>query len=202
MDDAKRTVVAGLAVVVRGNDIDTDRIIPARFLRCVTFDGLGDQAFKDDREHARAEGREHPFDGPVHARLLFVNKNFGCGSSREHAPQALMRWRGGIGAVVGESFAEIFRGNCLILGIPCATVDHATMGRLMDLAEAQPALEFRLDVVRLELTGGDLTCPVAIPPGARQQLLEGRWDSAGELLAAKEDIARTAERLPYFRHWA
>ena len=128
--------VAGRAVVVSGDDIDTDRIIPARFLKCVTFDGLGAQAFADDRSERKGH---HPFDLPHFqgASILVVNRNFGCGSSREHAPQALMRW--GIRAVVGESFAEIFYGNCLALGIPCFTASHGQVLALQAAIEADPA---------------------------------------------------------------
>jgi 3-isopropylmalate/(R)-2-methylmalate dehydratase small subunit len=203
MEDSKRTVITGPAVAVRGHDIDTDRIIPARFLKCVVFDGLGAHAFEDDRSAEGARGRTHPFDEPRHARanLLLVNRNFGCGSSREHAPQAIMRWGGGINAIVGESFAEIFFGNCVANGVPCVTADEAAVRRLMDLAERQPDLEFRLDLPALRLTAGELTVPVAMPDGPRQQLVEGRWDSTGELLAARDAIERTAARLPYFADW-
>ena len=144
--------VAGRAVVVSGDDIDTDRIIPARFLKCVTFDGLGAQAFADDRSERKGH---HPFDLPHFqgASILVVNRNFGCGSSREHAPQALMRW--GIRAVVGESFAEIFYGNCLALGIPCFTADHGQVLALQAAVEADPSLQLRLDLATQTATGAD-----------------------------------------------
>ncbi len=142
--------VAGRIVVVAGDDIDTDRIIPARFLKCVTFEGLAEGAFADDRLELAGS---HPFDRPEHqgATILVVNRNFGCGSSREHAPQALMRW--GIRAVVGESFAEIFFGNCLALGIPCLSGDHATILALQQQALADPAAGFLLDLATAEIRG-------------------------------------------------
>jgi 3-isopropylmalate/(R)-2-methylmalate dehydratase small subunit len=204
MDDARRTTINGPAVAVRGHDIDTDRIIPARFLKCVVFEGLGAAAFEDDRAQVRAAGGLHPFDDPRFraARILLVNRNFGCGSSREHAPQAIMRWGRGIQAIVGESFAEIFAGNCQALGIPCVTADPAAMADLMARCEAQPGLEFRLDLLEMRLTAGDADFPVLLPQGARQQLVEGTWDTTGELLSARDDIARTASGLPYFGGWS
>jgi 3-isopropylmalate/(R)-2-methylmalate dehydratase small subunit len=204
MHDAQRTLVTGPAVAIRGHDIDTDRIIPARFLKCVVFEGLGAAAFEDDRAQLRARGEAHPLDDPRHraARILLVNRNFGCGSSREHAPQAIMRWGRGIQAVVGESFAEIFAGNCLALGIPCVTASAEAIEALMACSEAAPDTDFRLDLVARRIDAGDVQAPVEIPDGVRQQLIEGTWDSTGELLAPRDAIAATATRLPYFRGWA
>ena len=204
MDDAKRTRLNGPAIAVRGHDIDTDRIIPARFLKCVVFEGLGAAAFEDDRAQTRERGQVHPFDDPRHrgARILLVNRNFGCGSSREHAPQAIMRWGRGIQAVVGESFAEIFAGNCLALGIPCVTVGAEAIEQLMARSEEAPGTDFRLDLVGRQLEAGDLRVPIDMPEGVRQQLIEGTWDSTGELLAARDAIEATAARLPYLHGWA
>jgi len=204
MEDSRRIVTSGRAVSVRGHSIDTDRIIPARFLKCVVFDGLGEHAFADDRKQLAEQGKTHPFDDPrfAGARLLFVNQNFGCGSSREHAPQALARWGAGIAAIVGESFAEIFFGNCMALGIPCVTASPADVAAMMDLNEREPGREFRLDLQTLTLTSGGESIPVACPDGPRNQLLDGRWDSTGELLAARDQVLRTGARLPYFGGWA
>jgi 3-isopropylmalate/(R)-2-methylmalate dehydratase small subunit len=196
--------VSGTTVVVRGDDIDTDRIIPARFLKCVTFDALGPAAFADDRvELANDPAGPHPFDRPEHqgASLLLVNRNFGCGSSREHAPQALMRW--GIRAVVGESFAEIFFGNCLALGIPCLSVDHPTALALQDAIEADPALQLTADLESLELHGAAGQCwPLTLLAGPRQMLRTGQWDGTGQLLANATALDATAARLPYLQAFA
>lgn len=204
MDDMKRVRISGKAVSVRGNDIDTDRIIPARYLRCVTFDGLGEHAFEDDREQLRQKGQVHPFDDPkfAGAELLFVNKNFGCGSSREHAPQSLMRWGKGIKAVVGESFAEIFFGNCVALGIPCVTVSEEAAGEIQSLSESAPDTVFTLDLEAMTLSADNgRQWPVQLAEGPRQQFLQGRWDSTAELMEALDAIRATAARLPYFNHW-
>jgi 3-isopropylmalate/(R)-2-methylmalate dehydratase small subunit len=204
MSDATRTVISGPALPLRGHDIDTDRIIPARFLRCVVFEGLGEHAFEDDRRQEQTGRSIHPFDDPrfASARILLVNRNFGCGSSREHAPQAIMRWGAGIQAIVGESFAEIFFGNCTALGIPCVTADEVAIATLMERAEREPALPFTLDLSAKRITAGDLAFAVAMPDGARQQLVEGRWDTVGELLERADDIAAVAQRLPYFAGWS
>ncbi|MEY3767417.1 MAG: hypothetical protein RLZZ11_487 [Cyanobacteriota bacterium] len=190
--------VGGTTVVVRGDDIDTDRIIPARFLKCVTFDALGPAAFADDRaELAGSAAGPHPFDRPEHqgASILLVNRNFGCGSSREHAPQALMRW--GIRAVVGESFAEIFYGNCLALGIPCLVADHDTMLAIQAAAEANPAAPFAVDVAEARLSSGDHSWQLDLAAGPRQMLATGQWDATGQLLANDAALQATAARLPY-----
>ena len=142
MSDTKRITTSGRGVVVDGNDIDTDRIIPARYLRCITFDGLGEHAFEDDRAQMRAQQHTHPFDDPARqqASILVVGRNFGCGSSREHAPQALMRWGRGICAIIGESFAEIFFGNCTAIGVPCLTASVVDLQALTQAVDADAAL--------------------------------------------------------------
>jgi len=197
------TGVSGTTVVVRGDDIDTDRIIPARFLKCVTFDALGPAAFADDRaELATAPSGPHPFDRPEHqgAAILLVNRNFGCGSSREHAPQALMRW--GIRAVVGESFAEIFYGNCLALGIPCLVADHASMLAIQAAAAEAPAEIFRLDVAAASLSAGSQQWSLELAGGPRQMLVSGQWDATGQLVANDAALQATAARLPYLQAFA
>jgi 3-isopropylmalate/(R)-2-methylmalate dehydratase small subunit len=201
--DAKRIKITGKAITVRGNDIDTDRIIPARYLRCVTFDDLGAHAFEDDRAGLKEKGKIHPFDQEKFqgAEILFVNKNFGCGSSREHAPASIVRWQKGIKAIVGESFAEIFFGNCISLGVPCAVVDEATIQKLMSLNEEKPDTKFVLDVDKREIQFDGQSVPVQIPDGPRMQFLEGRWDSTYELLEGKDSIEATAKEIPYFNHW-
>lgn len=189
------SAVRGRAVVITGDDIDTDRIIPARFLKCVTFDGLGEQVFADDR--AELSG-EHPFDLAElqEASVLVVNRNFGCGSSREHAPQALMRW--GIRAVVGESFAEIFYGNCLALGIPCFTASHASVLSLQEQLIADPDQELNLSLAMasLEDSRGQLW-QLELQAGPQQMLASGQWDATSQLLAHDSELTRTAESLPY-----
>lgn len=192
---------AGPAVAVHGDDIDTDRIIPARFLKTITFEGLEDHVFEDDRVEAQAHGRVHPFDDPAHkgAAILLGGSNFGCGSSREHAPQAIKRW--GIQAVVAVSFAEIFYGNSMMIGLPCATVPEGQMQKLMALADAQPGLEFHLDLKASTLSAGDLVVPVAMPDSVRSALLSGDWDATALLLDRYEQVEQLAASLPYVSGW-
>ena len=186
--------VVGTALALIGEDIDTDRIIPARFLKCVSFDALGDQVFADDRSELKGE---HPFDQEQFqgASLLVVNGNFGCGSSREHAPQALMRW--GIRAVVGVSFAEIFYGNCLALGLPCATAPAEAITALQAKVIESPALAWTLDLEAMTFASATDQWAVAVESGPRQMLLSGRWDATSQLLDQGEEVQRLMQRLPY-----
>lgn len=194
MTSASLREVRGTACVLRGDDIDTDRIIPARYLRCVVFDGLGEHAFEDDRLQAKGDHAldDERFEG---ASILVVGRNFGCGSSREHAPQALMRR--GFRAFVGASFAEIFAGNCLALGLPCFTLAPADLALLMDSVSLDPkqTLVLDLEARRIEYRGGRLAA--SIPDGARRQLIEGTWNATAVLLEAGDRIEQTAARLPY-----
>jgi 3-isopropylmalate/(R)-2-methylmalate dehydratase small subunit len=194
MADANIERVAGRACVVRGNDIDTDRIIPARYLRCVTFDGLGEHAFEDDRAQAKGD---HPLDDErfAAARLLVVGQNFGSGSSREHAPQALLGR--GFHAFVGGSFAEIFFGNCIALGLPCVTLNDSDLGDLMDAVELDPTQEVVVDLVAGTVTSRAGSVPADIPKAACQQLLAGNWDATSVLLEAGDAIEATASQIPY-----
>ena len=184
--------ISGRALPVRGSDIDTDRIIPARYLRTVTFDNLGEHAFEDERAAGAHPLDDERFQG---ASVLVVNKNFGCGSSREHAPQALMRW--GIQGFVGESFAEIFFGNCVMLGLPCLTVSEADVARLMAAVEGDPALEVEMSVEAQSVRFGSESIAATMADGPREQLISGTWDALGQLLEVKGEIASTADRLPY-----
>ncbi|HEY9817897.1 MAG TPA: 3-isopropylmalate dehydratase small subunit, partial [Candidatus Obscuribacterales bacterium] len=173
----------GRALPLTGNDIDTDRIIPARFLRCVTFDGLGAHAFEDDRQQLNGQ---HAFDQDVYqgATVLVVNRNFGCGSSREHAPQALAKW--GIQALIGESFAEIFFGNCVAMGIPCVTAASDDVTRLQEAIAADPQLAVTVDLTNLTASYGDQSMAITIGEGVRQMFLAGTWDACGQLVAQAE----------------
>jgi 3-isopropylmalate/(R)-2-methylmalate dehydratase small subunit len=191
---SKITSISGTGIPLTGNDIDTDRIIPARFLRCVTFDGLGANVFADDRQQLQGK---HPFDLPEFqgANILVVNSNFGCGSSREHAPQALAKW--GIQAIVGESFSEIFFGNCVAMGIPCLTADSATTTRLQEILTSQPKTSITVDVAALKVQCGDFTALLSIGTGSRQQLTNGTWDACGQLVANAPQTKAIVAKLPY-----
>jgi len=199
--------VEGTGVPVRGNDIDTDQIIPARFLKVLTFEGLGEFAFFDQRyETAGPDGEggqvaENPTDHPFNddrfrdANVLVVNANFGCGSSREHAPQALQRW--GIDAVVGESFAEIFAGNCLALGIPTVTADSEAIEALQDHVDANPDTEIAVDVAEETVRYDGREIDAEVDPAQRQSLVAGEWDTTALLGSNPEAVAETAAALPY-----
>jgi 3-isopropylmalate/(R)-2-methylmalate dehydratase small subunit len=228
--EAARAVVTGRAVPVAGDDIDTDRIIPARFMKTISFEELGRFAFHDERYDDKGKAREHPFNDPRFrgARVLLTNRNFGCGSSREHAPQSLMRY--GIRGLIGESFAEIFSGNCTAMGLPAVRVSHDHAERLMERVRRNPGSELRIDLeaktvsIRdgeagrvpgesssvgsvpaetfAEETFPEETFPFEMPEGDRQSLMSGDWDTTSVLLANSEEIRSTAGRLPYINGFA
>lgn len=189
--------VAGRGVCVPGNDIDTDRIIPARYLKCVTFDGLGEGLFYDVRKNPDGSEKPHPLNDPRFkgARILLSGANFGCGSSREHAPQAIQKY--GFKAIVAESYAEIFFGNSTTLGLPCATASREDIARVAAAIEANPALELALELEAQVLRFGPQSITVNLRESARNALVNGRWDPIGELLEGTAGVAATAGRLPY-----
>jgi len=182
--------------VVAGNDMDTDRIMPARFLKAITFAGLEAHVFEDDRREAAARGATHPFDDPSRrqARILIAGVNFGCGSSREHAPQALYRW--GIRAIVAESFAEIFFGNSLMIGLPCISASSADLEVLRVMA-ADPAAEFVVDVDARRVEAGSIQASAQLPDASREALLSGAWDATGLLLDDYQQVENRAAAIPY-----
>jgi 3-isopropylmalate/(R)-2-methylmalate dehydratase small subunit len=192
---------SGRALPLRGNDIDTDRIIPARYLKTITFDGLEQHVFEDDRRQLAERGVTHPFDDAKFrgATLLFAQANFGCGSSREHAPQAIARW--GIRAIVAESYAEIFFGNSLMMGMPCVTAAAADLEQLITLVEAHPDVEFSLDLTTCRLSSGDVNVAVGLPEAVRGALTSGNWDATGLLVDRYEEVEAVATRLPYVSGW-
>ena len=193
--------VVGRAVAISGDDIDTDRIIPARYLKAITFDGLGDHLFEDDRREATSRGLVHPLDVPQHAgaAVLLVQGNFGCGSSREHAPQAVSRW--GIRAVVGESFAEIFFGNSLMLGLPCVSVSRPDLDRLFAVAAKDPNIEFDVNIAENRVTAGGVHASMTMPEAVRASLLSGAWDATTQLLDRYDEVEAAAAKLPYLSGW-
>ena len=194
---AKITSVSGRAVTVPGNDIDTDRIIPARFMKCVTFDGLGEFLFYDVRKNADGSDRAHPLNDPRFkgATILLSGANFGCGSSREHAPQAIQKY--GFKAVIAENFAEIFFGNSVTLGIPCACAKREDIAKISAAVEANPATEVVIDVAKQEIRFGSQSVPATFRETARDALVNGRWDAIGELLDGIPAVKETAKKLPY-----
>lgn len=191
------SAVRGSGIPLRGDNIDTDRIIPARFLRSITFEGLEDHLFEDDRQASVNHVMSNP--GYAGASILVVNANFGCGSSREHAPQAIRRR--GIRAVVGESFSEIFFGNSVALGMPCVTASREDVEALMTHIESEPGSQLSVDLDRLTVTAGNRTATIGLPAAARESFLDGTWDATGLLLDRFEAVEKVAARLPYISGW-
>jgi 3-isopropylmalate/(R)-2-methylmalate dehydratase small subunit len=183
----------GCGIPLRGNDIDTDRIMPARYLRVVSFEGLEHHLFEDDRK----SDPQHPFSDPRYtgATILVVNANFGCGSSREHAPQGLARF--GIRAIVGESFSEIFQGNSAMLGIPCFAADPASIDKLQALIEQTPDVRLNADVASGSITAGAMQFRATVPAALRDGFVSGQWNPTSMLLDRFEDVRAVASRLPY-----
>jgi 3-isopropylmalate/(R)-2-methylmalate dehydratase small subunit len=196
-DIVEITKISGTAVPIRGNDIDTDRIIPARYLKEPTFARMGDYPFFDERFDSAGKKKDHPFNDPEYkgASILFVNKNFGCGSSREHAPQALYRF--GIKAIVGESFAAIFAGNCTMMGLPAVVVAAKDIEQLMKSVEDNPRTEYCVDLESKTISYGNQKIAIDLPETYRTALTKGFWDSTALLRANLEQVKRTAAKLPY-----
>jgi 3-isopropylmalate/(R)-2-methylmalate dehydratase small subunit len=194
--------ISGTAIPIRGVSIDTDRIIPARYLKSVSFEGLEQHLFADDRAQANAQAPgTHPISNPNYdgASIMLVNANFGCGSSREHAPQAIRRR--GFRAVVGESFSEIFFGNSVVLGMPCVTAPPETVSRLMDLVEEKPDSVLTLDLRALTVAAAGESWPITLPAAARESFLERTWDATALLLDRFDEVEAVANRLPYVSGW-
>ncbi len=189
--------IEGTALPLRGDDIDTDRIIPARYLVSVTFEGIEKGVFEDDRRARAGTASPHPFDEPrfAGASVLVVNRNFGCGSSREHAPQAIRRW--GIRAVVGESFSGIFFGNAVALGLPCLTASPADVQALQEVVAREPGRTVSLDLAAGTLRAGDIAFDVSLPESAREAFLSGQWDALALLLDRYDEVEKVARNLPY-----
>lgn len=190
------TQVFGKAVPVSGPDMDTDRIIPARFLKCITFDELAGKMFWDERFDQGGHSVGHPIDNPIHdnAAIIFGGKNFGCGSSREHAPQAIKR--SGIRGIVAESFAEIFFGNSTGIGLPCVTTSHENLETVVRLTEEQPDLIWIIDLSTMQLRSDVATFPISMPDEPREALMQGRWDAVSELMNATEAVEALSAKLP------
>lgn len=193
----KITEVKGQGVYVAGDEIDTDRIIPARFMKCVTFDGLGEYLFYDVRKNEDGSDKEHPLNDATYknASILLSGANFGCGSSREHAPQALYRY--GFRGIIAESYAEIFFGNCVNLGIPCFIATKEDIAAVTAAVQADPSLEITLDIVNETIVYGEKSVSAVVRDTAKKALTEGKWDAIGELREAESEIAQVADALVY-----
>ncbi|OYR57807.1 3-isopropylmalate dehydratase small subunit [Halorubrum halodurans] len=194
-DDQHITAVSGTGVPIPGDDVDTDQILPAKFMKEVTFDNMADYLFYDARRDDDGEFNDHPLNRFEGASIAVVNSNFGCGSSREHAPQAMMRW--GVDGIVGESYAEIFRDNCKSLGIPAVTADHETVTALQEWIEANPDAEIDIDVEAATVTYGDTTIDVDIDDAMREALVDGIWDTTSLMYSNRSKVEETVADLPY-----
>ena len=194
----KITQIKGKCIALKGDDIDTDRIIPARFLKCVSFEALGEHVFADDRKEMQGQ---HPFDiyTKESRKILVVNNNFGCGSSREHAPQALMRW--GIRAVIGVSFAEIFYGNCLALGIPCATSSSKAIKNIQNHLEEASEMNWTLDLIKKKLNSDKICFDLDLESGPYKMLTTGKWDATSQLIEKKDELQKVMKKLPYINNF-
>ena len=189
--------VTGTAVYVPGDDIDTDRIIPARFMKCITFDGLGEFMFYDVRKNEDGSDKDHPLNDPrfAGASILLSGNNFGCGSSREHAPQAIAK--AGFEGIIAEGFAEIFFGNSTTLGLPCAVATNEDIRAIAAAVEANPQTQVTIDVENQRIRFGDEEVTCYIRESSRASLVEGKWDPIAELLEGEKEIEVTARELPY-----
>lgn len=199
MSLAKISQIAGRGVYVPGDDVDTDRVIPARYMKCVTFDGLGEYAFYDERFDANGQPKPHPINDPKYAgaTILLAGRNFGCGSSREHAPQAL--YRHGFRAILAESFAEIFFGNSITLGMPCLVMDGRDIRALATLIDEAPQTELNIDIPSGQVSIADVSFPAKLPDHAKEALVDGKWDAIADLLEGLDAVQSTAARLPYIQ---
>ena len=194
-EDQHITDVSGTGVPIPGDDVDTDQILPAKFMKEVTFDNMADYLFYDARRDDDGEFNDHPLNRFEGASIAVVNSNFGCGSSREHAPQAMMRW--GVDGVVGESYAEIFRDNCKSLGIPAVTADHETVVELQEWIEANPDGHIDIDVEHETVTYGDTVIDVDVDDAMREALVEGIWDTTALMYSNRSKVDDTVADLPY-----
>jgi 3-isopropylmalate/(R)-2-methylmalate dehydratase small subunit len=194
-EEMQVTDVSGTGVPIPGDDIDTDQILPARFMKEVTFDNMADYLFYDARRDEDGEMNDHPLNRFEGASIAVLNSNFGCGSSREHAPQAMMRW--GIDGIVAESYAEIFRDNCKSLGIPAVTADHETVATLQEWIEDNPEGDIDIDVENETVHYDDRTIDVDIDTAMKEALVEGIWDTTALMYSNRPDVEETADQLPY-----
>ena len=187
---------------IRGDDIDTDRIIPARFLKEITFENMGKYLFADERKHAAEEGKVHPCDNSAYqgAKFLIANSNFGCGSSREHAAQSIMRY--GINCILAVSYSEIFYSNCGAIGVPCLRISPEDAKTIQCLVEENPQLKLSLDLSAGRFVANEKVFQFELPEGIRQSLISGKWDALAELLEAKQQISAAAGKIPYINNWS